>query len=320
MRAAILHAYGAGPEVGTFDDPRAESGEVVLDVLAAGVNHLDIARAGGRAYEAPPLPSVVGSDGVGLTHDGRRVYFHKAVAPYGSCSDRTLAEEDELIDVPDGVDDAVAAALGNAGLAALLALDWRGNLQQGDVVLVLGGTGSVGQIAVQLARRLGAGRIVATGRDASGLARLRELGVDVALDTSDVDLDDPQALAEILREAAVGPIDLTVDLLWGTPAVAAIHAAATGARHVQIGSLAGAEASLPAPQLRAKHVSVLGLAGFVTSAAVRVPAYRRLVEYAAAGELVVDVERMPLDRIADAWDRQRRSAHRKLVIIPGAST
>jgi NADPH:quinone reductase-like Zn-dependent oxidoreductase len=116
----------------------------------------------------------VGSDGVGRLEDGRRVYFDATVPPYGSMAERALVPSDALLDVADGVDDVVAAALGNTGLAAWLSLAWRAELRRGETVLVLGARGAVGSVAVQVAKTLGAGRVVAADRAGQGLPRLLE--------------------------------------------------------------------------------------------------------------------------------------------------
>src|SRR3954452_17001818 len=179
MKAALLHAYDAPPRHDEFAAPEATDAHAVVDVTAAGVNQVDLMKATGRFYTGPPpLPSVVGSDGVGRLPDGRRVYFDSCVAPYGAMAERTLVPRDGLIDVPDGIDDAVAAALGNAGLAAWLSLTGRAALAPGEPVLVPGATGAVGTIAVQAAKVLGAGRVVAAARPGERLEALLGRGAD----------------------------------------------------------------------------------------------------------------------------------------------
>ncbi len=107
MRAAILDEFGATPRCGEFDAPSPAPGHVVVDVAAAAIHHLDLHKATGTFYMGPPpLPSVVGSDGVGRTPDGRRVLF-EAVVPHGSMAERSLARAETLFDVPEGLDDDV---------------------------------------------------------------------------------------------------------------------------------------------------------------------------------------------------------------------
>src|SRR3954465_2773806 len=213
MRAAVLHEHGEAPACTEFADPEAGDGQVVVDVDVAGVNHVDLLKASGRFYTGPPpLPSVVGSDGVGRLPDGRRVFFDSIVAPYGSMAERALVPAAALTGVPDGIDDVVAAALGNAGLAAWLSLTRRAALAPGERVLVLGATGAVGTIAVQAASALGAGRVVAAARPGERLQALLGRGADAT-----VALGESGDLAKAIRDAAGGPVDITIDLLWGPP-------------------------------------------------------------------------------------------------------
>ena len=114
---------------------------------------------------------------------GKRIYFNvnAPVGPFGSMAERTLIDPKFSFPVPDGVADDVAAALGNAGLAAWLALSWRARLRPGETVLILGATGISGLIAVTAAKQLGAGRIIAAGRNRDALARAKRLG-ELAVD------------------------------------------------------------------------------------------------------------------------------------------
>jgi NADPH:quinone reductase-like Zn-dependent oxidoreductase len=153
MKAAVLTQTGTTPVYADFPDPQHVSGHVV-DVTAAGVHHLDLAKASGAYGDPGTLAYVVGADGVGRTATGRRVFFTSPVAPHGSWAERTLVAEQDLLDLADDVDDVTAAALGNTGLAAWLALTWRADLQPGQNVLVLGATGALGSVAVQLAKAL----------------------------------------------------------------------------------------------------------------------------------------------------------------------
>ncbi len=315
MRAAVLTEIGAPPSFAEFEDPVAGDGRVVVEVTAAGVNHVDLAKASGGFYLGPPaVPSVLGSDGVGRLADDRRVFFDAPVSPYGSWGERSLVRQDALLDVAEGVEDAVAAALGNTGLAAWLALQWRAAVQPGECVLVLGANGAVGSVAVQAAKILGAGTVVAAGRDADRLQRLRERGADASVVIGDSGGDDD--LVAAFRDAADGGPDVIIDPLWGTPALAAMKAAAHGARLIQIGQLAGVHVSLPAPVVRSAGLDVRGFAVFHVPLQTKREAYLRLTEHAAHGEIVVDMERLPLREVGTAWGRQQQGAGTKLVLIP----
>lgn len=312
MKAAILREYGV-PEFGHWaDEPVAEPGQSVVEVGAAGLNPVDVAISSGRFYGGPPpLPSIPGQEGVGTLEDGRRVYFDGPVAPFGSMAEHSLVEAGSGFDVPDGVDDGVAVALGIAGLAAWLALEWRAKVAPGEHVLVLGATGVVGQIAVQGAKLLGAGRVVGAGRNAEALEHVRALGADATVATGDHD-DVPAAL----QKAAEDRIDVVVDPVWGAPVVAAVQAASPGARIVQLGAAAGAETTLPSAPVRGKMLVLMGHTNFATPIETKRAAYASLARAAAAGELTVDVELVPLEQVADAFRRQGEGPHHKLVIVP----
>jgi NADPH2:quinone reductase len=311
VRAAVLTELGS-PSFGTFGEPEPREPDTeVVEVLAAGINHLDLAKAGGTFYTGPPpLPSVPGSDGVGRRADGSRVYFDAPVAPFGSLAERTLVERETLLPIPDAVGDAAAAAAGNAGTAAMTALD-RARLSPGERVLVLGATGTLGRIAVQAAIAMGAGRVVAAGRDQARLDSLTAAtGCAVAR------LDDTAPTAAELEAAAGGPVDVIIDPIWGEPALAAMGAAAQRARLVQLGQRAGTTLELPAALVRSRRLELIGVSGALESHADRAAAYARLMDLIAADKIAVDFEQVPLERIEDAWRRQAAGAATKLVVTP----
>ena len=310
MRAAVLHSHGAAPRIGDFDDPQEQAGCALVDVAAAGLHHLDLHKASGSFYTGPPpLPSVVGTDGVGRLGDGTRVFFDESVPPYGSMAERTLVPRDALLPVADGVADEVAAALGNTGLGGWLAVEWRSGLKPGETVLVLGATGAVGSVVVQAARLLGAGRVVAADLPSE---RLHRLAADAV-----VEIDERDDLAERFKDAAGGAVDVTIDMLWGPPALAAMQAAARFARHVEVGNMAAPEIVLPAPLIRSASLDVRGFSVAQPPLELKRDAYLRLTKHAADGDIAIDVERRPLEEVADAWERQRQAAGGpKTVLVP----
>jgi len=316
MKAAVLEEIGKPPVYGDFDEPQRAKGQSLIEVSAAPLNPVDLWISSGKHHAgAPPVPSVVGREAAGTViesdtiESGTRVY-----APVGSAAmaERLVAPDDELVELPDGVEDALAASFGVAGLAAWLGLGFRGNLQHGETVLVLGATGAVGIIAVQGAKLLGAGRVVAAGRSEEGLERARRLGADAT-----VRLDADGDLADAFIEACDGRLDLTIDPVWGEPAAAAVRASSFQARLVQIGQSASPDATLSSGAVRGKALSILGHTSPGVPAEVRRDAYEQMLRHAAAGELTVDYELLPLAQVAEAWERQAASPGRKLVLVPG---
>lgn len=311
MKAAVSHDPGV-PSFEEFREPVAGPGESVVEVLAAGLNPVDLMISANEfSWRPPTFPAVPGVEGVG-TVDGRRVYFGVAIPPFGALAERAVATNDLLFDLPDELDDGMAIAIGIPGLAAWLSLTWRAKMQPGERVLVLGATGVMGTIAVQAAKLLGAGQVVAAGRDEAALAVLRERGADATVNLS----LHPDDLADAFREASGGGVDLVLDSLWGPPAIAALEATRTFGRLVQIGALAAEEITLSPWSFRMSCSEILGYTTVEVPPETQAAAYAAMAEHAAAGRIVVDVERFPLSEIASAWQLQSAGPRHKLVVVP----
>jgi NADPH:quinone reductase-like Zn-dependent oxidoreductase len=290
----LVAELGRPPQIGEAPEPAGEA----LEVIAVSLNPLDRAVAAGRFYDGhPPLPFVPGCECVGREPGGRVVWTFGG--GLGLTRDGTLAERAQpgavMVEVPDGADTALAAALGIAGLAGWLPLAWRAPVRDDDRVLVLGATGAVGQVAVQAAKLLGAAHVVAAGRNPAGLERALALGADEAVGL-DGDFGEPSYV---------------FDPLCGEPLERAVAAAAPGARIVQHGQSAGPAATLTSAAIRGKQLELYGFSDFGVAADVLAEHYRRLVGHAVAGEIVLEVERIGLDEVASAWDRPG-----KLVVAP----
>lgn len=312
MRAALIRELGSPPEVGETDEPQGE----VVDVLAASINPVDLAVASG-AYVAghPPLPYVPGCEAVGRTTDGRTVWVFGGgfgLARHGGMAERAAVGGAVTVDVPDGADPALAAGLGIAGLAGWLPFAWRAPLRDGERVLVLGATGSVGLVAVQAAKLLGASHVVAAGRNAERLEKATSLGADATVQIGAVD-----DLVAAFREASGGDGPTYVfDALWGEPVTAAVQAAAPWATVVNLGQSAGPTADLASGAVRGKNLTIKGHFAFGVPASVLAEEYQRLVRHALAGDISLDVERAPLEAVAEIWKRQASGEATKLVLVP----
>ena len=284
MKAALVDELGRPPQVGEAPEPDGDS----LEVLTAALNPVDYAVAAGRFYGGhPPLPFVPGCECVGRDGGGRVVWTFGG--GLGLARNGTLAERATpgtvVAEMPEGADPAIAAALGIAGLAGWMPVAWRAPVRSDDRVLVLGATGTAGNVAVQAAKLLGARHVVAAGRDAARLGRTLELGADetVALDG---DFGEPTYV---------------FDPLCGEPLERAVAAAAPGARIVQLGQSAAPAASLPSAAIRSKQLELLGYSNFAVAPDVLAEQFRRLVGHAMAGNIVLDVERVPLNDVGSAW-------------------
>jgi NADPH2:quinone reductase len=322
MKAAVLHAIGKPPHFEQFSEPIAEENEVIVHVRTAALKPIDKQMANGSHYAAfGELPVVCGNDGVGCLDDGKRVFFVSPRQPYGGMAERTVVSPSRCFPIPDNVGDDVAAAVFNPGLSAWGALAWRAQLTSGETVLILGATGVTGKLAIQTAKLLGAGRVIAAGRNEQVLGTLPDLGADatIRLDKSDRDLTEAFA-----SEGGETGFDVIIDYLWGSPTEALLAAitrrdfksASSRVRLVEVGESAGAMISLPAAALRSSRLEILGAGSGSAPASPEmwIAAVRQLMANVASGALRIDTERVPLADIKEVWDRDQRG--RRMVIAP----
>jgi NADPH2:quinone reductase len=306
----VITELGRPPELVDRPDP---SGEAVYEISAVSLNPVDVNVGAGRYFGGhPELPYVPGCEGVGRAPDGRRVYLFDdglGLSRDGLLAERQAAPADLGVELPDEASDEIAASCGIAGMAGWMPVAWRAPVRKEDRVLVLGATGTVGLVAVQVAKLLGAQRVVAAGRNPERLKRAAELGADTVVSLEEEDL------VTAFKEAAGGDgPTYIVDPLWGPPAVAAIQAAARGWRLVQIGQSAGGEVPLASAAIRGKMGEIYGYTDFAVPKPELREHYLRLVGHAAAGEIVLDIETYPFERVAEAWERQASGPAAKIVV------
>jgi len=321
MKAAVLHELGGVPQYEEVAEPVVSSAdEVIITVKAASIKNLDRARAAGTHYDVHrTLPAVVGVDGVGILPNGQRVYTGFADA---IIAEKAVVNRHRCVPLPDGIDDVTAAALPNPGLSAWFSLKYRAAIQPGDKVLVLGATGVTGKMAVQLAKLFGAGCVVATGRNPHQLAHLRSLGADVLVSLA----QDETAIAAALKaEHAAQPFDIVIDYLWGNYAEMVLQlltghsltAEPHRTRFVQVGAMAGNIINLKATILRSSAVELYGIGGGTIPLAVMktVPTeiMPQLVQWVAAGKLIMETEVFDLKDVAHAWVSGDKDAKRVVI-------
>jgi NADPH2:quinone reductase len=318
MNAAVLHTLGKPPRFEKFPEPVPGEDEVVVHVRTAALKPVDKQMAGGTHYASfRELPAVCGLDGVGWLDDGTRVFFAGPRRPYGAMAERTVVRRAQCFPVPEGLSDEVAAALPNPGVSAWLTLNARAKLAPGEIVLILGATGVTGKLAVQIAKILGAGRVIAAGRNEKVLNTLRELGADA---TIHLDQSSDELTKAFARHAADTGFQVVIDYLWGPPTEALLAAltrnefvpAGSETRLVQVGESAGPAITLPAAVLRSTPLTIVGTAG-MPAPDILTDALQQVLSYGASGKLRIDTMRVPLAEIEDAWQREQRA---RLVVLP----
>jgi NADPH:quinone reductase-like Zn-dependent oxidoreductase len=318
MNAAVLHKLGTAPRYERFRDPVAEENEVLVNVRAASLKQIDKGMAGGAHYASfRELPVVCGVDGVGMLETGERVFFGGSRPPFGTMAEKTVAPRAFCFPLPDGLDDATAAALPNPAGSSWLPLKWRAQLKPGETVLVLGATGTAGKLAVQIAKILGAGRVIAAGRNRQQLEATKSLGADVT-----IRIDEPgKNLVEAFAAAAKDGIDVVLDYLWGAPTEALLAALtghdlaaeSRGTRLIEIGSMAGPAISLPGAALRSSGLEIYGSGGGSVPRQAIMEAVPQIFEHAARGNLKLETKKVPLADVESVWSQKE---DRRVVFIP----
>jgi NADPH:quinone reductase-like Zn-dependent oxidoreductase len=311
MNAAVVTAAGKSPVFAEFDEPAPTPGAEVITVSASALSQFSKSRSSGTHYSAEGVfPAVAGTDGVGRTEDGRRVYFVLPEAPYGALAEKCLVRASQCIEIPESLDEVTAAAIANPGMSAWAALVERAGLQPGETVLVNGATGSAGRLAVQLAKYLGAGKVIATGRNESELEELLSLGADVIIPFTLGTLHPlgAQHYEQALKETFTKGIDVVIDYLWGESAKTVIVAIAktledaTPVRFVHVGGASREEEiALPGAALRSSAIQLMGSGIKSVPFAKLLGAIKNVFDAAGVAKLQIATKTMLLSEIEEAW-------------------
>ncbi|MCU1479757.1 MAG: quinone oxidoreductase [Subtercola sp.] len=249
--------------------------------------------------------------------DGSLTYFLLPDTVYGALAEKTVIDARRSIALPPHADPLLLAAAMNPALSSWVALKNRVSFEPGQSVLILGATGSAGQLAIQVAKHLGASTVIAAGRGAARLAWLPALGADATIDLAAA----PDVVAAEL-EAKAANIDVVLDYLWGPPVEAAIMPLVRGRDDrgrllswVQIGAVAGASIALPSAVLRQANVHFLGSGQGSASTRGILATLPSLVEQIAAGAFTLNVVARPLSGVEAVW-AEPTSATQRLVLTP----
>jgi len=304
MKAAIISENGAAPVFGEFERPVPREGCVSIAVETAGLGGWDVLGAYRLAVQ---YPCVLRGEGVGRAEDGRRVYFgERSIAPWGGWAEHTIVPAAEVWDVPDNVDDETAITMAIAGTGALVPME-KAAIQPGEKVLILGATGVIGQLMLQMARIMGAGEVIGASRNEAALTRLRNSGLADATVCLTGGADD----GALLKGAAGEGYDVVMDLVCGAPMVAALKATRWGARIVTVGTGAGAAINITAGDLLFRTLTTVGTGQ--RPPADREQIWLRILDMAKTHGLKMDYRRYGLSQVAEAWADQKAGPHAKIV-------
>ncbi|MBA2937566.1 zinc-binding alcohol dehydrogenase family protein [Paenibacillus sp. CGMCC 1.16610] len=319
MHAAVVRSFDTAPKYEIFDTPiPSEKNEVLIDVIAAGLHPRVRSQANGSHYtSSDKLPVVPGIDGVGRMANGQSIYFVAPDSALGTFAEKAVINPRRSVALPEGVDPILIAAAMNPAMSSWVAMRRRIDFQQGQKVLVLGATGNSGQMAVQIAKLLGASQVIGAGRDENRLNGLKDLGADATVSL----VGDPEEAAERLGEIA-SEVDVVIDYLWGKPAELAMYPLlknrsdrSRALSWIQIGSIAGPTAAVPSVALRSANFSLLGSGQGSVSTSGYVAELPALIDVIAAGKLKVNSVSVPLSKVEDVWNDSAYAGQR-VVFIP----
>lgn len=320
MHAAVVHSFDAPPRFTVFPDPVAAEGELLVTVTAAALHPIVRSLANGTHYGSTgELPFVPGLDGVGRLDDGSRVFFGISRSPFGTFSERALAAKWLCFPLPSGLDDVTAAGIANPAMSSWMALTARAKFVAGESVLILGATGVAGRLAVQIAKRLGARRVIAAGRNPLALETLKTLGADAVIP---LEMEHDSLVAAYRSEFAKAGVDVVLDYLWGHPAEYLFEAVSqkglqkmgSRLRYVQIGESAGRAISLPAATLRSSGLELLG-SGFGSASLDQIrTAVAEFFTIAATQPFQFNVKTAPLSDVEVLWNSPEQGT--RLVFQP----
>lgn len=312
MKAAIINAKGQSPVYGEIEAPTASQGMILIDVKASALSHLSKARSQGNHYSSDAVfPKVAGAEGVGVTADGQRLYFFLPEAPYVALAERSLVRADHIVPIPDELDDITAAAIANPGMSGWAALVERAQLQPNETVLINGATGTSGRLAVQIAKHLGAKKVIAAGRNERELQELLALGADavVPFQLDGTDEFGAKRFEEALKNQFLEGIDVVVDYLWGESAktimMAVVKSVNDGhsVRFVNCGASSRQEnIEMPSSVLRSSAIQLMG------SGLGSVPMHklfdtiRNVFEAVKPANLQINTNIVSLSSIERVWD------------------
>ena len=319
MKAAVVSSFDTAPRYEEFPAPTpAGPDDMVVNVIAAGLHPRVRSQANGSHYTSTgELPLVPGVNGVGRGADGLTRYFVLPDARVGAMAEQTVIDTRRSIVLPGDADPIAVAAAMNPAMSSWVALRQRVAFQAGQNVLVLGATGNAGQMAVQIAKHLGANQVIAAARNAGRLAGLPALGA-----TSTVLLDgDADTVGRRLGQAGA-EVDVVIDYLWGEPAAAAMAAVVSGRANpgqaltwIQIGSVAGPTAPVPSAALRAVRLQIVGSGQGSVSTREILAELPALIQEITKGSFEIDARPMSLTDVEQAWADAARPGQR-IVITP----
>ncbi|MGL5235966.1 MAG: quinone oxidoreductase family protein [Empedobacter falsenii] len=324
MKAAVVFQKGEAPKyTSDFVEPTVQNeNELLISVKASAVKNLDKMQASGNHYSTQNdvfTAKVVGGDGVGVLADGTRVY---GIGITGMIAEKAIVQKDFIVQLPNNLDDAIAAALPNAVMGSALALRFRAGLQKGETVLINGATGVTGKIAVQLAKHYGAKKVVVTGRNKDSLQELLSLGADEIIS---LEQDNETFILQLQNLHKQNPIEIVIDYLWGKSAEMILLALkdnggfSSRTRYITVGGMMSDSIALSSSILRSTDIQISG-SGLGTWKPEEMKLFvneilPEVFQLAADRKLRIETISIPLIDVENAWEMNIEGGKRLVILI-----
>ncbi len=323
MKAAVVYKKGESPKYTEFAEPILQNeNQILLSVKAVAITNLDKGKASGKHYSSENLSKngfVVSSDAVGLLENGTRVY---ARGISGTMAEKAIIDKNIFVPLPEGIGNATAAAMPNAVAGSAMALKFRARINPGETVLINGGAGFTGQMAIQIAKHYGAKRIIVTARNEKTFQKLLELGADEIISLKQ---DDEVIIKQLKGIHQTTPIDIILDYLWGHTAELILSALKGNGsfshkvRYVNIGGMTGDSIQLSAGILRSVDLQLSGSGlGSWSKEEVKLLFSEILPEMfllAAQNKIKVNIEEGDLTDIEKMWNAEVSDGKRIVINI-----
>jgi NADPH2:quinone reductase len=322
MKVAVINKLGDIPRYEDFPDPVLNDGDVEVKVKAVILDFAVKVLASGTHFASkqvyPSLPAVVGHNGIGSLEDGTLVSFRGIKPPYGSMAEKVIVPKACAIPIPQGITAEQAAVIPSAAISSLGPLKYVAKLQPGETVLINGATSVSGMLAVQIAKYLGAGRVIGTGRNPESGEKLKELGADAFINLNQPD----EKVVEALKKEAGNGYDVILDYLWGHPAEVIINSftpteisiPSKRIRFVIFGGLGGWTAQIPGQSLITSGIEIYGMMGAQTPPDALVEGTKLVWDLIKQGILNMDIVKYPLKDIEKVWNLEEHG--KRIVIVP----
>ncbi|KAF2337116.1 quinone oxidoreductase family protein [Flavobacterium daemonense] len=323
MKAAVVYKKGELPKYVEFATPIPQNeNELLVSVKAVAITNLDKGKASGKHYSSEKISKngfVVSSDCVGILENGTRVYARGIT---GTMAEKTIIDKNIFVPLPEQISDSVAVAMPNAVAGSAMALKFRAQIKAGETVLINGGAGFTGQMAIQIAKHYGAKKIIVTARNEKTFPKLLELGADEIISLKQ---DDEKIIKQIKEIHSNTPIDIILDYLWGHSAEMILMSLkgngsfSNKVRYVNIGGMSGDTIQLSAGILRSVDLQLSGSGlGSWTKDEVKLLFSEILPEMfllAAQNKLKVNIETGNLIDIEEMWAKEVSDGKRLVVVI-----